>query len=63
MDSAVQYAYLFDIGWFLLFTCVPMLLIAPWFWHEAGCGSKQVPGFRRRADTFIEGLLTKMSTH
>jgi hypothetical protein len=28
MDSAMQYAYLFDIGWFLLFTCVPMLLIA-----------------------------------
>ena len=28
MDSAMRYAYLFDIGWFLLFTCVPMLVIA-----------------------------------
>ena len=28
MDWASRFAYVFDIGWFLVFTCVPILVIA-----------------------------------
>ncbi|HEX2600254.1 MAG TPA: hypothetical protein VHL05_15850 [Terriglobales bacterium] len=28
MDWASRFAYVFDLGWFLVFTCVPILVVA-----------------------------------
>jgi hypothetical protein len=28
MDWASRFAYMFDLGWFLVFTCVPILVVA-----------------------------------